>query len=81
LERKSTVGKHLVFDFMFWFFFYLRWVRFEEIAESVLGRWSKPHVATLMQTSLLDLKELLIHGVILLNIQPQDLPGLSRKFK
>jgi len=56
-----------------------RWVRFEEIAESVLGRWSKPHVATLMQTSLLDLKALLSNGVILLNVQPADLASLSRR--
>ncbi len=56
-------------------------MRFEEIAETVLGRWSKPHVATLVQTSLLDLKELMNTGVILLNIQPPDLPGLSRKLK
>ncbi len=66
---------------MIHFFFDLRWVRFEEIAETVLGRWSKPHVATLMQTSLLDLKSLLESGVILLNVQTQDLPALSRKFK
>ena len=56
-------------------------MRFEEIAETVLGRWSKPHVATLVQTALLDLKDLLNTGVILLNVQPPDLPGLSRKFK
>ncbi|CAF1042986.1 unnamed protein product [Adineta steineri] len=56
-----------------------RWVRFEEIAENVLGRWSKPHVATLMQTALLDLKTLLGSGVILLNVIPTDLTGLSQQ--
>ncbi|CAM4747455.1 unnamed protein product [Rotaria magnacalcarata] len=55
-----------------------RWVRFEEIAENVLGRWSKPHVATLMQTALLDLKNLLSSGVILLNAQATDLANLSQ---
>ncbi|CAF1226295.1 unnamed protein product [Adineta ricciae] len=55
-----------------------RWVRFEEIAESVLGRWSKPHVATLMQTALLDLKNLISSGIILLNVQPIDLAFLSQ---
>ncbi|CAF2512655.1 unnamed protein product [Rotaria sp. Silwood2] len=55
-----------------------RWVRFEEIAENVLGRWSKPHVATLMQTALLDLKNLLTNGVILLNVQGTDLTALSQ---
>jgi len=55
------------------------WVRFEEIAETVLGRWSKPHVATLMQTALLDLKNLLQNGVILLDISSNDLSTVSRK--
>ncbi|UJR30669.1 hypothetical protein I4U23_018193 [Adineta vaga] len=55
-----------------------RWVRFEEIAENVLGRWSKPHVATLMQTALLDLKELLGTGTILLSVQPTDLSQISQ---
>ena len=57
-----------------------RWVRFEEIAESVLGRWSKPHVATLMQTALLDLKNHLQNGVTLLDVSSNDLSTLSRKF-
>jgi hypothetical protein len=34
-----------------------------------------------MQTALIDLKGLLKDGIILLNIQPSDLPALSRKFK
>ncbi|UJR15917.1 hypothetical protein I4U23_002838 [Adineta vaga] len=55
-----------------------RWVRFEEIAENVLGRWSKPHVATLMQSALLDLKNLLQNGVILLNIPANDLATISQ---
>lgn len=59
---------------------YVRWVRFEEIAENVLGRWSKPHVATLMQSALLDLKNLLQEGVILLNPTASDLPTISRNF-
>ncbi|CAF0827165.1 unnamed protein product [Adineta steineri] len=55
-----------------------RWVRFEEIAENVLGRWSKPHVATLMQSALLDLKSLLENGVILLDIPANDLATVSQ---
>ncbi|CAF0778311.1 unnamed protein product [Rotaria sordida] len=55
-----------------------RWIRFEEIAENVLGRWSKPHVATLMQTALLDLKVLLQNGVILLDNPASDLPTISQ---
>jgi hypothetical protein len=42
-----------------------RWIRFEEQAEGVLGRWSKPHVATLPQTSLDDLKRLLLNGTLM----------------
>jgi len=59
--------------------FYLSWIRFEEIAETVLGRWSKPHVATLMQTALLDLKDLLQNGTILLDIPANELSTISRK--
>ncbi|CAF0929588.1 unnamed protein product [Rotaria sordida] len=55
-----------------------RWVRFEEIAENVLGRWSKPHVATLMQTALSDLKSLVNNGIILLNVQGTDLTAISQ---
>lgn len=44
-----------------------RWIRFEEQAEDVLGRWSKPHVATLPHTSIDDLKELTTNGTMLLN--------------
>jgi len=78
LERKSTVEETFIFFFIYPFS--LSWVRFEEIAENVLGRWSKPHVATLMQTALIDLKNLLQNGIILLNVQPTDLSGISRKF-
>ncbi|CAF3407654.1 unnamed protein product [Rotaria socialis] len=55
-----------------------RWIRFEEIAENALGRWSKPHVATLMQTALLNLKKLLQNGVILLNVPANDLLAVSQ---
>ena len=80
MERKGPVE---AIRYSNWAIFcsYFRWVRFEEIAETVLGRWSKPHVATLMQTSLTDLKILLQKGVILLNVQSTDLPALSRKFQ
>ncbi|CAF1652517.1 unnamed protein product, partial [Didymodactylos carnosus] len=56
-----------------------RWVRFEEIAENVLGRWSKPHVATLMQTALLDLKKYLTSdtSVVILNLTVSDFSNLA----
>ena len=83
MEGKSTVNeillrKSLGIDFDCSVDF--SWVRFEEIAESVLGRWSKPHVATLMQSALLDLKSLLDRGGVLLNVHTSDLPSLSRKY-
>ncbi len=80
-KKKHGRKYKIIFLFNWFIVFCLRWVRFEEIAETVLGRWSKPHVATLMQTALIDLKGLLKDGIILLNIQPSDLPALSRKFK
>ncbi|CAF1157492.1 unnamed protein product, partial [Didymodactylos carnosus] len=55
-----------------------RWLRFEETAESVLGRWSKPHVATLMQTAFLDLKKWLTSGVIILNLATTDNASLAQ---
>ncbi|CAF0933984.1 unnamed protein product [Didymodactylos carnosus] len=57
-----------------------RWVRFEEIAENVLGRWSKPHVATLMQTALLDLKKYLTSdtSVVILNLTVSDFSNLAQ---
>lgn len=46
-----------------------RWIKFEESVESA-GRWSKPHVATLSLHSLLELRNFLVNGAVLL-----DLPG------
>lgn len=58
---------------------FFSWVRFEEIAETVLGRWSKPHVSTLMQPALFDLKIMLNKGVILLDSPFSDLSTISRR--
>lgn len=49
-----------------------RWIRFEEQAEQVLGRWSKPHVATIPQTAMEGLKELLTDAITILNLQIAD---------
>jgi hypothetical protein len=59
--------------------FLYSWIRFEEIAETVLGRWSKPHVATLMQMALLDLKTLLQNGILLLDLPSNELSTISCK--
>ena len=54
-----------------------RWIRFEEQAEDVLGRWSKPHVATLPQTSLDDLKLMLQNGVFLFDALLTDMKSIA----
>ena len=46
-----------------------RWIRFEEQAEEVAGRWSKPHVATIPQTAMESLKELINETNPILNLQ------------
>lgn len=55
------------------------WIRFEEQAENVSGRWSKPHVATLLQTSIDDLKELLKESVIMLDVLFTDVKEIAGK--
>ncbi len=49
-------------------FVWYRWIRFEEQAESVLGRWSKPHVATLPHTAIDDLDELLVESTLMFDL-------------
>ena len=56
-----------------------RWVKFEEDVESG-GRWSKPHVATLSLHSLLELRNYVLNGSLILDMQADQLPtiiGLS----
>lgn len=81
IGRRKHGEKNTDENFVIDFFVDFSWVRFEEIAESVLGRWSKPHVATLMQSALLDLKSLIDKGSILLNVNSTDLPSLSRTYR
>ena len=57
-----------------------RWIRFEEHAEDVLGRWSKPHVATLPQTALDELNELLGAGVLLFDNLLHDTKEIAGSF-
>jgi len=57
-----------------------RWIRFEEQAEDVLGRWSKPHVATIPQTALEELKQLLQDGEMLLDALVIDMKGIADVF-
>jgi hypothetical protein len=45
----------------------------------VLGRWSKPHVATLPQTSIDDLKTLIKDGVIILDVPLTSIGEIAGK--
>ena len=54
-----------------------RWIRFEEQAEDVLGRWSKPHVATIPQTAINDLKALLAEGTLLYDVMLNDMKDIA----
>ena len=57
-----------------------RWIRFEEQAEDVLGRWSKPYVATIPQTALDELKELLTFGRMIFDASVVDMKSVAGKF-
>ncbi|OQV21267.1 Sodium-driven chloride bicarbonate exchanger [Hypsibius exemplaris] len=52
-----------------------RWVKYEEDVEEA-GRWSKPFVAALQLTSLLELRTYLAHAAIILDAQVPALPPL-----
>jgi hypothetical protein len=54
-----------------------RWIRYEEQAEDVLGRWSKPHVATLAQTSIDELKHLLTDGKMMFDLLLTDMKEIA----
>ena len=54
-----------------------RWIRFEEQAEDVLERWSKPHVATLTQTSIEDLKEYLVNGKMMFDLMLNNMNEIA----
>ena len=46
-----------------------RWIRFEEEAEEVLGRWTKPRVATIPQIAMEGLKEMVNDSMPIFNLQ------------
>lgn len=48
-------------------------MKFEEEVESG-GRWSKPHVATLSLHSLLELRNCIFNGTIILDMQADQFP-------
>jgi hypothetical protein len=62
-------------DFIYKSKTYFRWVKFEEDVESG-GRWSKPHVATLSLHSLLELRNCILNGSVILDMQADQFPTM-----
>lgn len=54
-----------------------RWIKYEEAVEEEAGRWGRPHVASLSFHSLLNLRRCLETGVVLLDLDERDLPGVA----
>ncbi|XP_073975521.1 anion exchange protein Ae2 isoform X4 [Rhodnius prolixus] len=53
-----------------------RWIKYEEDVEEGADRWGRPHVAPLSFHSLLNLRRCLETGVILLDLEEKELPGV-----
>ncbi|XP_076649182.1 anion exchange protein Ae2 isoform X6 [Halictus rubicundus] len=56
-----------------------RWIKYEEDVEEGADRWGRPHVASLSFHSLLNLRRCLETGVVLLDLEGKDLPGLAHR--
>lgn len=54
-----------------------RWIKYEEDLEEGSDRWGKPHVASLSFHSLLNLRRCLETGVVMLDLDEKDLPGVA----
>ncbi|XP_073957418.1 anion exchange protein Ae2 isoform X3 [Choristoneura fumiferana] len=54
-----------------------RWIKYEEDVEEGSARWGRPHVASLSFHSLLNLRRCLETGVVLLDLDEKDLPGVA----
>lgn len=54
-----------------------RWIKYEEDVEEGSDRWGRPHVASLSFHSLLNLRRCLETGVVLLDLDEKDLPGVA----
>lgn len=54
-----------------------RWVKFEEDVEEGGNRWSKPHVATLSLHSLFELRNLLLTGTVMLDMEATSLEQVA----
>lgn len=56
-----------------------RWIKYEEDVEEGADRWGRPHVAPLSFHSLLNLRLFLEQGVVLLDLEERDFPGVAYK--
>lgn len=54
-----------------------RWIKYEEDVEEGSDRWGRPHVAPLSFHSLLNLRRCLETGVVILDLDEKDLPGVA----
>lgn len=54
-----------------------RWIKYEEDVEEGADRWGAPHVASLSFHSLLNLRRCLETGVVLMDLDEKDLPGVA----
>lgn len=54
-----------------------RWIKYEEDVEEGSARWGRPHVASLSFHSLLNLRRCLETGLVLLDLDEKDLPGVA----
>lgn len=54
-----------------------RWVKFEEDVEEGGNRWSKPHVATLSLHSLFELRNLILTGTVMLDMEATSLEQVA----
>lgn len=57
-----------------------RWIKYEEDVEEGSGRWGRAHVASLSFHSLLNLRRCLETGVVLLDLDEKDLPGVAYRY-
>jgi len=56
-----------------------RWIKYEEDLEADVGKWGKPHVASLSFHSLINLRRCLEGGTMLLDISARDLPQVLHR--
>jgi Band 3 cytoplasmic domain len=57
-----------------------RWIKYEENLEEGGDRWGRPHVPTLSFQSLLNLRNCLEMGVMLMDLEEWDLPGAAFRY-